>query len=162
SHAVRSVDEHDDAGGVRLRRRSGRRIVAADRVAGLGADTRGRAAAALRRQFHRRRRAEAAGARGPDSRGPPRGVRGRGGAARDTIQVGSWYVLLDFATFLDRQLHEVWLAITSNATPPTQAQRDVVAAIAGATRPGGLPSFNRQTPSTLEDALAAVVAFRAS
>jgi hypothetical protein len=82
-------------------------------------------------------------------------------AARNVIQVGSWYVLLDFATFLDRQLHDVWLAITSNATPPTQAQRDVVAAIAGATRPGGLPSFNRQTPSTLKDALAAVVAFRA-
>jgi hypothetical protein len=81
-------------------------------------------------------------------------------ASREAIQVGSWYVLLDFATFLDQQLHDVWLAITTGSTPPTQAQRDVVAAIAGAMRPAGLPAYGAQAPATLKDALAAIGAFR--
>lgn len=80
-------------------------------------------------------------------------------ASRENIQVGSWYVLLDFATFLDRQLKPVWLAIKDGATPPEQAQLDVVNAIKGALRPAS-PNFSLQTPATLADALKAVTRFR--
>lgn len=87
-------------------------------------------------------------------------------ASRENIQVGSWYVLLDLATFLETQLKDVWDAITKNTTPPEQAQRDVVAAIAGASLPPNLQaalavaSTGRSVKPTLKEALTAVADFR--
>ena len=31
--------------------------------------------------------------------------------------VGSWYVLLDFATFLEQHVNDVWTALVDNTTP---------------------------------------------
>jgi hypothetical protein len=43
---------------------------------------------------------------------------------RDRIQTGSWYVLLDFARYLDAYVHNVWLAINHQAVTldPTTEQ----------------------------------------
>jgi hypothetical protein len=81
-------------------------------------------------------------------------------AARENIQVGSWYVLLDFATFLETQVNDVWTALVNNTTPSSLPQRNVVLAIRGATLPGALPSFGLSKPTNLGDALARVPAFR--
>jgi hypothetical protein len=81
-------------------------------------------------------------------------------AARENIQVGSWYVLLDFATFLQQHVNDVWTALVNNTTPSSQPQRNVVLAIRGATLPAAVPSFGLSKPANLGDALAAVPAFR--
>jgi hypothetical protein len=81
-------------------------------------------------------------------------------ASRENIAVGSWYVLLDFATFLEQQLNDVWTALVNNTTPSAAAPANVVQAIRGATLPAGIPSFGMSKPANLRDALVAVTAFR--
>jgi hypothetical protein len=45
-------------------------------------------------------------------------------ATRELIQIGSWYVLLDFALFLEANLPKVWAAIVA---PPAQVAAAVIA-----------------------------------
>jgi len=82
-------------------------------------------------------------------------------AARENIQVGSWYVLLDFATFLSQHLGDVWASLVNNTTPTAHPQRDIVLAIRGAalTLPSSVPSYGLTRPANLAEALAAVVGF---
>lgn len=87
-------------------------------------------------------------------------VSGAHEASRENIQVGSWYVLLDFATFLEQHLNEVWTALVNDTVPTVPSQRHVVLAIRGATLPAGVPSFGMIKPATLRDALVAVTAVR--
>lgn len=81
-------------------------------------------------------------------------------ASRENIVVGSWYVLLDFATFLEQHVNDVWTALVNNTTPSVLAQRSVVQAIRSATLPGSIPSYGMSRPANLRDALVAIPAFR--
>jgi hypothetical protein len=81
-------------------------------------------------------------------------------ASRENIQVGSWYVLLDFATFLEQHVNDVWTALVDNTTPSATPLRNVVLAIRGATLPGSIPSFGMTKPANLRDALVATPVFR--
>lgn len=81
-------------------------------------------------------------------------------ASRENIAVGSWYVLLDLASFLQEQARDVWNALENNTTPSAAAPRNAVLAIRGATLPGSVPAFGLNKPANLRDALVAVTAFR--
>lgn len=52
-------------------------------------------------------------------------------AAREQIQTGSWYVLLDFANFLQQYLPDVWAVLSgaAPAAPLTAAQKALAAAL---------------------------------
>jgi hypothetical protein len=81
-------------------------------------------------------------------------------ASRENIAVGSWYVLLDFATFLEQHVNVVWTALVNNTTPSQTAPQNVVLAIRGATLSASVPAFGMNKPANLRDALVAVTAFR--
>ncbi len=81
-------------------------------------------------------------------------------ASRENIAVGSWYVLLDFATFLQQQVPDVWAALVDNTTPSAPAAQSVVQAIRGATLSTDIPGYGLTKPANLRDALVAVPPFR--
>jgi len=80
-------------------------------------------------------------------------------ASLENIAVGSWYVLLDFAAFLQDHVQDVWTALVNNTTPASGPQRSAVLAIRGATLPGGIQSTMTK-PANLAAALVAVPTFR--
>ncbi|HZT75359.1 MAG TPA: hypothetical protein VFA27_01780 [Vicinamibacterales bacterium] len=80
-------------------------------------------------------------------------------STRENIQVGSWYILLDFATFLEQQMNDVWLALKNGTTPSDPAQQAVVTALRNTSR-AATPGGGLKTPATLADALVAVEPFR--
>lgn len=60
--------------------------------------------------------------------------------SRDALQTGSWYVLLDLALFLQKQLPTVWQALEGEIEMEklNQGEQDLVAAIEGTILPGEL------------------------
>jgi hypothetical protein len=80
-------------------------------------------------------------------------------ASRENLAVGSWYILLDFATFLQDHVQDVWTALANNTMPSAAAARNVVQAIRGATA-APVPGLPLTKPANLADALVAVSAFR--
>ena len=83
--------------------------------------------------------------------------------AREGLQVSSWYVLLDFAAFLQRYLPNVWATLAGAGSPATAAEQALVAALSGATvsaalRTSLLSGIGRAAPipSSLGAALTAV------
>ncbi len=49
---------------------------------------------------------------------------------REQIQLGSWYVLLEFADFLQKYLPEVWTSLKTGSAAPTTEQNAVLTALA--------------------------------
>jgi len=79
--------------------------------------------------------------------------------SRENIAVGSWYVLLDFASFLQAHVGGVWTALVNNTTPALPAERAVVEAIRGATLDQNIPGWGLSKPNNLRDALVMVPPF---
>jgi len=85
--------------------------------------------------------------------------------SRESIQVGSWYILLDFARFLKEQLNEVWLALPAGAAPPSGQALDVLSALDATTLPVALRASLQAEPpamtvkASLREALAAIEPF---
>ena len=89
--------------------------------------------------------------------------------AREGLQVSSWYVLLDFAGFLQRYLPNVLATLAGAGTPATAPEQELVAALTGATvsaalRTSLLSGIGRAAdiPSSLGAALIAVSQVAAS
>jgi len=49
--------------------------------------------------------------------------------SREQIQTASWYILLDFAKFLEDHLHGVWQAVKTGAEPANDKERDLFEAL---------------------------------
>ena len=84
--------------------------------------------------------------------------------AREAIQVGSWYILLDFARFLNDHLNEVYLALPTASPGLSGKALDVWNALNGTTVPltlrNQLQALNGSmtVATSLREALAAVTA----
>src|SRR5262245_36337676 len=97
---------------------------------------------------------------------PPAGANsGALKAAREQIQTGSWYALLDLAKFLEEHIGNVWQALHGQTpqSPLTPAQNNLIAALTGATLSTQLRDELKKeqppsliTASTLKEALALI------
>ena len=90
--------------------------------------------------------------------------------SRENIQVGSWYVLLDFVDFLQRHLPNVWGVLTGQpgAALETAAEQDLLTALQQTTLSNTLRNAIRDdipagrrpdSAGSLADALVSIVAF---
>jgi hypothetical protein len=86
-------------------------------------------------------------------------------ATRESIQTGSWYILLDFAKFLEEHINNLWRQLHGQTPQPqlTTAQQNLITALTNATL--GAPLRNElklahyndsKIKTTLKDALTAI------
>jgi hypothetical protein len=86
-------------------------------------------------------------------------------ASRESIQTGSWYILLDFAKFLEEHINNVWRQLLGQAPQPqlTTAQQNLITALTNTTLNNPLRNelklahYNdSKIKTTLKDALTAI------
>jgi len=87
-------------------------------------------------------------------------------ATRELIQTGSWYILLDFAKFLEERINNVWRQLQGQTPQPplTAEQNNLVAALTNTTLGASLRNSLKLAPryndsnikATLKDALIAI------